>query len=74
MLLEIRNWQRTVEKNKAGVMKLVNMHDSKSCAARFVGSSPTSGICGEQTTACLRVGLERLFVTESARSKKYLPK
>lgn len=24
-------------------MKLVNMHDSKSCAARFVGSSPTSG-------------------------------
>lgn len=24
-------------------MKLVNMHDSKSCAARLVGSSPTSG-------------------------------
>lgn len=24
-------------------MKLANMHDSKSCAARFVGSSPTSG-------------------------------
>lgn len=27
----------------AGVMKLANMHDSKSCAARLVGSSPTSG-------------------------------
>ena len=27
----------------ADVMKLVNMHDSKSCAARLVGSSPTIG-------------------------------
>ena len=24
-------------------MKLANMHDSKSCAARLVGSTPTSG-------------------------------
>lgn len=29
--------------DKAGVMKLVNMRDSKSRAARLVGSSPTSG-------------------------------
>ena len=27
----------------ARVMKLANMHDSKSCAERLVGSTPTSG-------------------------------
>ena len=28
----------------AGMAELVYAHDSKSCAARLVGSSPTSGI------------------------------
>ena len=34
---------RLIFKKYAGVVKLVNTHDSKSCAVRLVGSSPTSG-------------------------------
>ncbi len=46
---------------RAGMAELVYAHDSKSCTARFVGSSPTSG------TNIKKQGMPLLFCIFVAR-------